>query len=249
MDRNVRPKISRTEDWTYIVEGHDEELPSVTNIIKATVPKQLAWWGMQVGCDGVAQLMRNGPVTVPPYWTGQQLVSMLNDKKLTVNDVLDKAGKRGTTIHKILEKYGKTGNLPEEIDPTYAGYARGLVRWLMENRPEFISQEVMTASLKHGYAGSFDGRVVMHDGKYKGQTALIDLKTSKAIYKDQHFPQVEAYEQAEVELGERPTDVRLVVQLSSDGKIKMRQSTYTFEDFLVLLNHYKQIQKHKRKKK
>lgn len=249
MDRNVRPKISRTEDWTYIVEGHDEELPSVTNIIKATVPKQLAWWGMEVGCAAVAAIHRTGQLDIRRLGDGKYLVDQAKHHGLTVNDTLSRAGARGTSIHKILEEYGKTGNLPEGINPDYAGYARGLVRWLMENRPEFLSQEVMTASLTHGYAGSFDGRVLMHDGKFKGQVALIDLKTSKAIYKDQHFPQVEAYEQAEVELGERPTDVRLVVQLSSDGKIKMRQSTYTFEDFLVLLNHYKQIQKHKRKKK
>lgn len=245
----MRPKIERLEDWTYRVEGLSGPVVSVTNVIKETVPKQLAWWGMQVGCDGVAELLNSGKIK-PDYPSGAAFLAALKFNKLTVNDTLSRAGDRGTAIHTILENYGTSGELPdmESIFPEYQGYARGLAKWLLDNEPEFVNQEVMTASLKHRYAGTFDGRVLFHAGKHKGQLALIDLKTSKQIYKDQHFPQVEAYEQAEVELGEPATDIRLVVQISSEGKVRQAVSTYDFSDFEVLLNHFKALQRHKRKK-
>jgi len=246
----LRPKIERLEDWTYKVEGHPNPLPSVTNIIKATVPKELAWWGMTVGCDGVATLLQSGEIG--PHrlttWTGKELTAKLTENKLTVNHTLTKAGARGSAIHDMLDNYGKTGNLPDDVDEAYAGYAAALVKWLMANRPEFKQQETMTASLEYEYAGTFDAKCVFHDGKYKGKYALVDLKTSKQIYKDQYFPQIEAYEQAEVELGESPTDLRLVVQLGSDGKVKMGASTDTFQDFKVLLDHYHSIQRRKYKR-
>lgn len=245
----MRPKITRNSDWLYEVEGVDEPLPSVTTIIGKTVPKELAWWGMMVGCDGCASLLREGYLSDADPVTGPELVAMLTEHKMTVNHTLRNAGERGMAIHKMLEDYGDTGHIPDisVVEPAYQGYARGLVKWLADNRPEFLKQETMTASLVHGYAGTYDARAIMHDGKHKGQLALIDLKTSKQVYKDQHFPQVEAYEQAEVELGESPTDVRLVVQLGSEGKVRMAQSTYDFSDFEVLLNHYKAIQHRKKK--
>lgn len=242
----MRPKITRNEDWMYEVEGIPEPFHSVTTIIRKTVPKELAWWGMTVGVQGVAELIRLDPkyARLP----ADALVSRLTENKLTVNDTLSRAGERGTAIHDLLEDYGKTGNLPDlqAIDPLYTGYARSLVKWLADNRPEFLKQETMTASLEHGYAGTYDARAILHAGKHEGKLALIDLKTSKQIHKDQHFPQVEAYEQAEVELGESPTDIRLVVQLSSDGKVRQAVSTYDFSDFEVLLKHYQAIMHRKK---
>lgn len=241
-----RPKISRNEDWMYEVEGVDEPFHSVTTIIRKTVPKELAWWGMTVGVEGVVELIRQNPnhARLP----ANVLIPKLTEHKLTVNHTLSRAGERGTAIHDLLEDYGKTGNLPDlqAIDPRYTGYARSLVKWLADNRPEFFKQETMTASLEHGYAGTYDARAILHAGKHEGKLALVDLKTSKQIYKDQHFPQLEAYEQAEVELGESPTDIRLVVQLSDDGKVRQAVSTYDFSDFEVLLRHFQAIQRRKK---
>ena len=244
-----RPQIQRLEDWTYQVEGFDDPFPSVTNIIKATVPKELAWWGMQVGVQGTIDLLKMGYRIHPAPNTADFLIAKLTEHKLTVNDTLKKAGARGTEVHDILETYGKTGNLPETISASAAGYAKALVLWLMENQPEFYEQEIKTASPTYRYAGTFDGKAILGAGKYKGSYMLLDIKTSKRVYKDQHYPQLEAYEQAEIELGENPTDLRMVVRLADTGKYQMSVSTDTFNDFKVLLDHYNSIQGRKQRGK
>lgn len=225
-----------------MVEGFPDPFPSVTNIIKATVPKELAWWGMQVGCAGVAELISRG---VRPHENGELWVAQLSAAKLTVNDTLKAAGRRGTEVHDILEAYGKTGNLPDYVSDHAAGYARALGLFLLENNPEFLVQETMTASLKHKYAGTFDGKCVFQSGKFRSRYCMIDLKTSKKVYKDQHHPQIEAYEYSEVELGEDPTELRIIVRLAENGKYQMSVSTDTFDDFYVLLKHYESIQARK----
>lgn len=243
----TRPAITRTEDWTYKVEGIAEPVVSVTNVIKATVPKELAWWGMQVGVAGALSLIREKRIN--PYESDENAVAALGAYNLTVNDTLKKAGARGTEVHDILEAYGKSGTLPEIISDAAAGYAKALGLFLLENNPQFYVQEIMTASLEHKYAGTFDGKAELHSGKYQGAKVLLDIKTSKRVYKDQHFPQLEAYEHAEVELGENPTDFRMVVRLGENGKYQMSVSTDSFNDFYVLLKHYESIQGRKNRPK
>lgn len=246
----MRPKIERLEDWTYKVEGLDDPVPSVTNIIKATVPKELAWWGMQVGCEGVAELLANHiPLPYGDRTSGEYWLKLLQQYKLTVNDTLKAAGARGTEIHDALEVYGKTGNLPETVSNASVGYLKALGLFLLENQPEFYEQETATASLAYRYAGTFDGKAILRSGKYQGARVLLDIKTSKRVYKDQHYPQLEAYEYAEVELGEEPTDTRMVVRLSEQGKYQISVSTDTFDDFYVLLQHYRSIEGRKARKR
>lgn len=242
-----RPKIERTEDWTYKVEGITEPVASVTNIIKATVPKELAWWGMQVGVAGALHLVREKRIN--PYESDENAIAALGQYKLTVNDTLKKAGARGTEVHDILETYGKSGTLPEIVSDAAAGYAKALGKFLLENNPQFYVQEIMTASLEHKYAGTFDGKAKLCSGKYQGAKVLLDIKTSKRVYKDQHFPQLEAYEHAERELGEDPTDLRMIVRLAETGKYQLSVSTDTFDDFYVLLKHYESIQGRKKRPK
>lgn len=240
-----RPNITRDADWNYWVEGFNEPFSSVTNIIKATVPKELAWWGMQVGVAGTLQLLRDKRIN--PYEPDENTIAALGKYKLTTNDIMKAGGTRGTEVHDILETYGKTGTLPTTVSDSAAGYAKALGNWLLDNQPAFYVQETMTASLEHRYGGTFDGKCVFQAGKHRGQYTLVDLKTSKRVYKDQHHPQLEAYEHAEVELGQRPTDLRMIVLLKPDGKYQMSVSMDTIDDFLVLLEHYRSIERRKDK--
>lgn len=249
MSKPNRPQITRLEDYSgYMVEGFDDPFPSVTNIIKATVPKELAWWGMQVGVEGALYIVRNSER--PKHsWTMEEIVVRMGQNRLTTNDVMKQAGARGTELHDILEAYGKTGNLPEVISDGAVGYAKALGKFLLENRPEFYVQEIATASPTYRYAGTFDGKCIFQNGKLQGKKCLIDLKTAKRVYKDQYHPQLEAYEHAEVELGEEPTEDRVVVRIAEDGKYQLSVSRDTFEDFHVLLKHYESIQRRKQKKR
>lgn len=252
----VRPEIVRKPDRSgYLVGDDPEPYASVTTIISKTVPKELGWWGMTVGVAGVMWLIETQHLNVDPYGNlrisgfkepiqgdGQeavaQVVDLLKAHKLTVNHRMNAAGDRGTLIHDSLERYGKTGEVDDAMPPA-------LARWLIGNRPEFLASEVATASMEHRYAGTFDLRARLHAGKYKGQIGLIDLKTTKRVYPDSHFPQLEAYEQAERELGEPPTDFRAVLHLPHEGEVRLVFSTDTFEDFRVLLEHWRSIERRK----
>jgi hypothetical protein len=106
------PRLSLTKRSTSIVEG--EIYPSVTTIIKATVPVELSWWGMEVGVAGVAVLIRRG--LFPRPYDPAHVVELLKEQNLTTNSIFWKRGESGTAIHKAFEDYGKTGKIPDLND-------------------------------------------------------------------------------------------------------------------------------------
>lgn len=236
----ARPKIELDEEkHRYLVEG--EEYPSVTTIIGLTVAKDLSWWGMEVGVAGVATLIQRKKFPRP--YNPATVVELLKSENLTTRSIFWKRGESGTYIHKAFDAYGKTGKIPELDDFPTEDHVRvqNLCAWLIDNRPEFLEQEVRTASLEHRYAGTFDARIKFHAGEYKGKECLVDLKTGKYVYPDSQFPQLEAYEYAEIESGQRPTDYRLVLHLPAIGPATLTASMDTIGDFVVLLRHYDSI--------
>ncbi len=69
------------------------------------------------------------------------------------------------------------------------------------------------------------------------------------MYPESHFPQIEAYDYAEVENGEPKSDLRMILDAKPTGKYRLIKSTDTFEDFRVLLDHYRSIENRKARKK
>lgn len=213
----AKPRIEfRAEDHTYLVEGI--KLPSVTEIIGAVVPRN--WeagvhWGMRLARQG-----------------------------LSPDNTRDKAAALGTEIHVALAELA-AGNTVDKFDysENAGGYIDGLERFLDAHQPDFFDSECPTASVSHGYAGTLDAHVKFTRGKYKGRTARFDLKTGKKVYKESHFPQVAAYEGAELECGKDPSDLQLILKVMPTGRYSLIESTDEYEDFLVLLAHYQSIQR------
>lgn len=174
------------------------------------------------------------------------ITAALKRERLTVNDHMREAGKGGTAVHKALEDYADKGVLPnaQAVPESKRGSVRGLAKFIVEYRPEIIGAEQRILSVKHGYAGTFDllcrikarreGRRLVADATAKPLLVLADLKTSKWVYPSSHFPQLEAYEGARVEMGEPPTDVRAVIWTNAQGDMELVPSTASFEDFLAL---------------
>lgn len=196
-------------------------VPSVTEIINATVPKpfdRAAWYGYKVARQG---------------------------KRL--DDTRNAAAKRGTQVHLAFRDWAM-GCPPDPFDyPDLDGFLEGLERFIDANDPDFHDSERWTASLRYKYAGTLDAFCTFRKGKYKGATARIDLKTGR-IYPESHWPQLEAYEAAEIERGGGASDARLVLAVK-EGKYRFVESTDTFQDFKVLLRHYESIQARKKRKK
>lgn len=235
-----RPKIEFDEaKHKYLVEG--ESYPSVTTIIKATVPVELSWWGMEVGVAGVALLIKRG--VLPRPYDPTAVMEELKRQGLTTNDVFWKRGESGTAIHQAVQDYGETGKIPDldDFPPEDHQRIKNLAGFLLENRPIFIEQEVRTASLLHRYAGTLDARVLFEAGEYKGKTCLMDVKTGKYVYPESQFPQLAAYENAEVENGMPSTDHQLVLHLPSAGCATLTPSMDTISDFVALMGHYRTI--------
>jgi len=236
-----RPEF-RNKKHQYFLD--DDLFPSVTQIIKATVPKDLTWWGMTIGVDGIMALFDKGyGYRVREAESVQEVVDLLTEHKLTVNHRMQEGGDRGKALHTVLEKWGEEGIVPDlgDFNKQEQPYVQALCKWIIDTEPDLHEYETLTGSLEYHYAGQWDAKCTLTKGEYKNAYVLLDLKTTKRVYADQHFPQVEAYEQAEVECGEKPTDFRAILQVGSDADYSFARSTDTFEDFRVLLDHHKSI--------
>jgi hypothetical protein len=215
----------------YKVNG--EYLPSVTTIIDKVVPKNLSWWAMVVGVHATTELIRKGVVT--EFTDAEDIVTNIRNARLSVYHIRDEKGEEGSAVHKALENYARTGEVPDlgRFHADVRLKVRALANFLIDFRPRIIASEVRVASLEYGYAGMLD-LVVDIDGK----TGIIDLKTGKRIYPDSQFPQVEAYRHAYEEMGNDPVEFTAILHLDAEGEYHLEESTDTFYDFKVLLDHY-----------
>lgn len=215
----------------YKVNG--EYFPSVTTIIDYVVPKNLSWWAMVVGVNATCALLREGMIT--PETDPEHIVTAIRENRLSVYHIRDEKGEEGTAIHKAADRWVKTGEIPclSDYPKDAQPRIRAFANFIVDVRPKVIKSEQRVASIKYRYAGTFDWLL-----EIEGQRGIVDLKTGKRIYPDSQFPQLAAYEQAHVECGAEPSAFQAILHLGSDGEYNFTESTDSFDDFKVLLDHY-----------
>jgi hypothetical protein len=199
-----------------------------------------------------AQQMRQYDVPAKKNPIVKEITAKLTEHKKTVNHVRDEAGTRGQTVHDALERWAVTGEKPDARDypSTEQGYVIGLLAFL-NDVPTLTAEgvEMMVGSKEHGYAGRFDLRAstsethtvvlkVYPKAKPKlvdlpAGKAIWDLKTSSDVY-GEHVIQIGAYEHASVECGYEPTDHRVIIHVTEDGRYEVRRSRCTIEHFLAV---------------
>lgn len=224
-------------------------VPSVTTVIKATVPVPFsagAWYGYKMGVEASHEVICKSK---NPALFGTQGVDplMVEAKKIiNPNSNLRNAADRGNFVHNWIEFVAETDvEPPWDVPEDCQKRIDGLRKWLDANQPTFMEAEVRTASVEHGYAGTLDAFAAFGAGPYEGQRGRIDWKTSKRVYPDQHFVQLEAYEQSEVECGEPPSDFRAIIHIPESGRVVTKpNTTYEFLDFELLLALWKRQQIH-----
>lgn len=154
------------------------------------------------------------------------------------------------------------------------GHIRSLLGWYVRFRPKFVATEVQIASRTHGFAGRYDIRAIIDAHRlvplleppvcqvYRtdpqaerirflasiGEPALglLDLKTSKGIYPETHFPQLEGYEGAGLEMNFPATDFRAVINTKPDGTFELSNfaiSWATYDDFLAYLTALRAVRR------
>lgn len=158
---------------------------------------------------GVTTLLGKGlPKPALPYWAAKSVAEYVIDNPEGVEQLRamgrgpavaalkgvpwekrDEAAVRGTDVHAIAEDviHGREVDVPEHL----LAHVEGYVRWLDAFQVEPILTERRVANRKWWFAGTFDAVV-----RIGGETLLVDLKTSKAIYGDV-AAQVAAYSNAE----------------------------------------------------
>lgn len=194
---------------------------------------------------------------------------LLTEFKLTVNHKRDKAGDRGQSVHDAFEAYCMRGVVPHpEIYPAHErGYVEGLRAFLMDldrGGPTDIDAEVMVGSIEHEFAGRYDLTLAttkscelvtkIYDKRapkietFEPGLRLWDLKTSSGVH-DKHQIQLETYEAARVECGYAPTEERIVVRVTPDGRYEAVKSKARFSDFLAAKALYEALDSLKRRRK
>lgn len=185
--------------------------------------------------------------TVVPY-DASGFHSWCYGQGIRPEDYREKKAALGTRVHKAYESMA----LGYEVDPfdypECEGFLDAIEDFVDKNDPEFHDAECKTASKVHGYAGTLDTFCTFRKGKYKGASARLDLKTGR-VRPEANWPQLEAYEWAEVEQGKPASDVRLVLDVKATGKYRLVKSTDSFSDFKVLLDHYRSVEARKARKK
>lgn len=192
--------------------------------------------------------------------TVDNVVLLLTQEKLTVNHVRDRAGDRGASVHRALEAWGEDHSLlpdPRFYPEEEQGYVEGLRKFLGDLKlgKGKVEMEIMVGSVEHLYAGRYDLQapieeceLVVNTTPVRGETRepfakgrwLFDLKTSAGFYPTQ-FIQLEAYEQASVECGWKPTVGRAVVRVDREGYYEVRRSKATFSDFAAIHGAWKAL--------
>ncbi len=163
-------RVNRGRGHSYTIDG--KKAMGVTTAIGAGWPqpwmgpwsaKTVAQVAVDMEPDDMAALRRQGR---------DAAIGVL---KGAPNRARDTAAARGTEVHKIAEKIidGSEVAVPEHL----AGHVESVVRFLDEWKVRSLLQEVVVASYKHLYAGTFD----LIGELPSGDRILFDYKTSSSI--------------------------------------------------------------------
>lgn len=140
-------------------------VPSVTTVLKTLGwnSAPLMFWAFKQG--------QEHPDAVSPYAT-------------------DDAARVGTLAHKMIEHeiLGRAApQVPPELEGRVAQAMESFHRWQSQASMELLFPEQREVSERHGYGGTLD--VI---ARVNGKIALVDWKTSKAVYQE-YLIQLAAY--------------------------------------------------------
>jgi hypothetical protein len=264
----IRPETSFDgASHTYQLDG--EDLLGVSTIAKVGGVEETwgiaSAWGFRIGYEGAHEVLEDeyGDSMGSPV-TKDELREEMQKRGLTPWSKRDKAAERGNWVHDVLEALGQNNRMPDlsRVPDEEKGHAKSLMAWYVWLRPSFVAVEVQVTSGRHRFAGRYDIRAwcdarrvletidPLRDdpqahrirelaAEKQPALGLLDLKTSKGIYPNTHFPQLEGYEGAGVEMGFGKTDFRAVINTSPDGSFdpsprrKNEKGKWTLGQFAV----------------
>jgi hypothetical protein len=183
----------------------------VTSIIDILDKPQLIYWAVNCAMDKMEEMLKGK--------CDEAFIDKI--KREAKNARFKKSGEAldiGNDFHKLAEVYA-TGTTPDisPYDDVVKRCFEAFVKWAEDNKVEFLESEKMMLYKEEftdlngnlftaGYGGTCDLLC-----KINGELALIDYKTSKAIYEPAYPMQLVAYKMAyEQELGIFPKKEQLI---------------------------------------
>lgn len=238
------------EKHKYKVNG--EPVPSVTQVLDATLPKPaLTWWGFRVGLAAAVELIRDGQLPYGEVVGGhdehQRIVDgapteafqhirgkgssakpktliefLALENRLDPNKIRDAAADRGTGIHEALNVLGLGGT--PDID-SMPESARPYCQALYA---WWLDREPDVQLMEQPVASLRLGYAGRFDLLYRdegGSLVLADLKTSKEVRPDSFYRQLMGYKLAWEEMGGAPVDRLEIVLCKPTGEYGVYDAT------------------------
>ena len=201
-----------------------ELLPSVTNVIGVLNKPALPRWSAKMVAEQAAAMK-----TSLPNLEDAEIVDMLKGAPWRKSG---RAADRGTTVHAYLEARLQ-GLEPKEISGEAARFRKAADAFLDEWTPEPLHLEMTVFG--DGYAGTGDLWAVLNNGA----VAVLDYKTSKAIYPEAAL-QLAALAHATLDPDGNPipaTDEAWVIRIGEDGyeAKQVADLDYNYQAFMAAL--------------
>jgi len=230
--------------WKHIYTLDDKPITGVTTILGVINKPALVKWSANMAVDYIQEKWYH----YDDEEFGIVAPGVFEEARTAFARKRDASANVGTLTHKWVEKLvegllGAKYGLPQVLedmprDEKIAHMTDKFVKWIKDNKVEFLSSEEQVYSREHWYAGTYDFMCKIDSKVYLG-----DLKTSSGIY-DEMFFQTAAYQLAHEEMGGENVDGNLIVNCKKDGKLDWMASTEYEQNkqaFLGALAIYKRL--------
>lgn len=152
------------------------------------------------------------------------------------DDIMEEAGRRGTTVHQLTEYYDngiEVSLLSEDGYPSFKMGDWSMFERYIEMRERFpftiIENELNLVSHKYKIGGTLDRIIEMNGKKY-----LIDIKTSNNIWK-QYWIQLSAYKAMYEEIREEKIDGVAIFWLNAKTRTNGKAGSLQGAGYQILL--------------
>lgn len=238
------PETGKSKRRAYTVNG--DKLPSVTTVLGCLDKPGLIYAAEKLTVEAAIELAQQGEL--PTYVDAA--LSRMKARERRFFQVWSKKADRGTLAHEDLIQVVAGGEVRElsSYSREEQGFIRGVSAFAADWRPEVEDQELMVASVEHGFAGRLDLRARTHRIPGLG---LWDLKTTESLprYKSgdvkppypEHLAQLAGYELAARESGYGESDYQAVVRVDASGSYDVTISWADQGCFLAFLGAYRAL--------
>jgi len=226
-------------------DGGTGRVPGMSTVTKPLdyEPGGLLRWAARTNGVGIAELVSDAlagdPMALPgelDWLTDHESIwRELSERKLTFEDVRDRAAERGTNVHqRVLHALAVGAKVPSlaDLSDDERGYGQAVMAWWHDRDPVALEAEQVVYSTTHHVAGRFDLRAKIDD-----EVWLVDAKTSGFISNAAHA-QLRGYELAARECGVGTSERQVILRLDPSGTYDEIECVAEEIDFVTALATY-----------